>query len=291
MLSWNTRELTLASIQSLYDNPAAVPFEVVVVDNGSADGSADAIAARFPQVTLVRSDRNLGYGPGNNLAYDHARGRTLLLLGSDTVMEPGTLDGLLACLQAHPEAGAASCRVMLPDGAVDRTCLGFPDLRDLASLYTAQNWLVRHATDRGFDYYATQPVEQVAGTCLLLKRELVERIGLFDEAYKILYTDVELCQRIHDAGEQIIYTGAISLVHYSSQSCKIARGPVRTQMYLDTARYSRSRFGRASLALMLPILGLRLALVNKGRGVTRLVGRSLLAPLPEPSFGNTRSGR
>ena len=289
MLSWNTRELTLAALQSIYEHPPAGELEVVVLDNASSDGSADAIASRFPQVKLTRSATNLGYGPGNNLAFNHCHGAAVLLLGSDTLVKKGTLDGLLACLESHPRAGAVTCRVEGPTGYPEGTCLSFPGLRDMAALYLSQARFARHLPGQEFDHSLTQPVEQVSGTCLMLRRDLIERIGLFDEAYKILYTDVELCQRVHDDGWDIVYTGEVSLIHYGSQSCVQATGAVRTSMYQDIARYCRTRFGLRSLPLMLPILAARLAIVNRGRGVLGLLQPNTFAQPTGELFGDTRT--
>jgi GT2 family glycosyltransferase len=272
MLSWNTRQLTLDALESIYANPPSVPFEVVVVDNASADGSADAIAERFPQVVLVRNPVNAGYGPGNNIALRHASGTgAVLLLGSDTLVGPGTLDGLLAALDRHPAAGAVTCRVEGPTGYPELTCLGFPTLRDGAATYLSLYRFARNTRREDFDFDAEQPVAQVSGTCLMIRRAVVDEIGgLFDEAYKILYTDVELCARIHEAGHDIVYTPAVTLVHFGNQSCVQATGELRADMYRDVLRYFRARFGRRALPVMGPILTLRLAAVNRGRHVDRL---------------------
>jgi GT2 family glycosyltransferase len=289
MLSWNTRELTLDALRTIYEHPPAAPFEVVVVDNASQDGSTDAIAGRFPQVVLVRHPTNSGYGPGNNIAFRHATGGTALLLGSDTRVESGTLDTLLSTLSEHPEAGAVTCRVEGPTGYPEGTCLDFPTLRDGVALYLSLPHFAKHLPSEKFDFDRQQEVQQVSGTCLLLRRHLIERIGLFDEGYKILYTDVELCQRIHDAGQAILYTPATSLVHLGSQSCIQATGRLRAQMYEDILRYYVSRFGRRGAVVMLPILLARLAAVNRGRQTWRLLRPGRLLRVPQPQFGGTMS--
>jgi N-acetylglucosaminyl-diphospho-decaprenol L-rhamnosyltransferase len=287
MLSWNTRELTLDALRTIYEHPPASRFEVVVVDNASQDASADAIAERFPEVVLVRHDTNSGYGPGNNIAFRHSAGEAVLLLGSDTRVGADTLDTLLSTLHEHPEAGAVTCRVEGPTGYPEGTCLDFPTLRDGAALYLSLPRFARHLPTGKFDFGRQQGVQQVSGTCLLLRRSLVERIGLFDEGYKILYTDVELCQRVHDAGRTILYTPATSLVHLGNRSCVQATGRLRAQMYEDILRYYISRFGARGVVVMLPILLARLAAVNRGSQVWRLLRPEALRA-PAPQFGGTR---
>ena len=288
MLSWNTRELTLDALASIREHGARVPVQIVVVDNASEDGSPDAIAAAHPEVTLVRNPANVGYGPGNNIAFRHATGDALLLLGSDTLVHEDTLDGLLALLDAHPEAGAVTCRVEGPTGYPERTVIGFPRLRDGAATYLSLGRFARH-TATPWNPEREQRAEQVSGTCLLLRRSLVERIGLFDEAFKVLYTDVELCHRIHDAGAEILYAPEPRMVHFGSRSCVQATGELRAQMYEDILRYHLVRFGARAL-VMLPILLLRLAAITRGRHLGRLLQVGRLRRGTGHDFGGTRTG-
>ena len=286
MLSWNTRQLSLDALASIRDHGPSVPLQVVVVDNASDDGSADAIAAAFPEVTLVRNASNAGYGPGNNLAFRHSTGDAVLLLGSDTRVPPGTLDGLLGLLDAHPGAGAVTCRVEGPTGYPERTVIAFPSLRDGAALYLSLRRFARHLAS-AWDPDREQLADQVSGTCLLLRRSVVERIGLFDEAYKIMYTDVELCHRIHDAGLDIVYAPEPRLVHLGNQSCVQATGPLRAQMYEDILRYFLARFGLRAAPVMVPILVLRLAVLTRGRHLGRLLGIRRLRRGVGKDFGGT----
>jgi GT2 family glycosyltransferase len=286
MLSWNTRQLTLDALASLRENPSSRPLQVVVVDNASEDGSADAIASAFPEVTLVRNPVNAGYGPGNNIAFRHATGDAVLLLGSDTLVRPGTLDGLLDLLDAHPEAGAVTCRVEGPTGYPERTVVDFPRLRDGAALYLSLPQYARHVA-RPWDPEREQGADQVSGTCLLLRRALIERIGLFDEAYKIMYTDVELCHRIHAADQAIVYAPEPRLVHFGNQSCVQATGALRAQMYEDIFRYYLATFGLRAAPVMLPILLLRLAALTRGRHLHRLLRIGHLRRGTGRDFGGT----
>jgi GT2 family glycosyltransferase len=287
ILSWNTRELTLEALASIAAHPPSDSYEVVVVDNGSHDGSADAIAARHPEVTLVRSPDNLGYGPGNNLAFRHSRGDAVLLLGSDTIVRPGALDTLIRCLDEEPAAGAVTCRLEGPTGYPERACLDFPTVRDGAALYLSQPRFARHLPGDRFDFERRQSVAQASGTCLLLRREVVEQVGLFDEAYKILYTDVELCHRIHDAGWDIVYTPDAVVMHLGHRSSEQATGPLRAQMYQDILRYYVTRFGSRAAVVLLPILLVRLSLLTRGRHLGALLRPRALRASTGVDFGGT----
>jgi N-acetylglucosaminyl-diphospho-decaprenol L-rhamnosyltransferase len=126
VLSWNTKDLTLACLRALHAEQPKHRREIVVVDNASHDGSADAIAAEFPGVTLERNAENVGYSGGNNQGARLATGRFLCLLNSDTEVRPGALDQLVDWLIEHPEYGMAAPRLVNPDGSVQRACMAFP---------------------------------------------------------------------------------------------------------------------------------------------------------------------
>ena len=115
VISYNTRPMTLACLRSLHDE-TKVPHEVIVVDNASADGSADAIAAAFPEVRLIASATNLGFAGGNNLAAGHARGRYILLLNPDTVVLDGAVDRLVGVAEGDPHARIWGGRTLYADG-------------------------------------------------------------------------------------------------------------------------------------------------------------------------------
>jgi GT2 family glycosyltransferase len=129
VLSWNTRELLAACLASLRDLPDRTTHELIVVDNASADGSADMVAQRFPDAVLVRNPGNQGYTAGNNTGAARATGELLFLLNSDTEIRPGALDTLTAFLDAHPGHGACAPRLDRPDGTPQPSCKTFPTLR------------------------------------------------------------------------------------------------------------------------------------------------------------------
>ena len=263
--SWNTRtylEQTLASIRS-----SVVPglAEVIVADNASADGSAQMVASAFPGVRLLRNTRNEGFARANNQGYGIAGGAFILLLGSDTLMRAGTLETMAEYLDAHPSAGAVSCRLLNPDGTPQLSCRRFPRLRDAAVTYLSLHRLARDYTYRDFDFSLTQEVEQPAATCLMIRRSVIETTGLFDERYSILYNDVDLCRRIRAAGWTIWYLGNAEIVHHGSASTNQATPAIRLEMYRNILRYFEADHGWAARAVLTPILFLRLLAVTRSR--------------------------
>jgi GT2 family glycosyltransferase len=261
--TWNTRELVCGALEALSRSVLSEPREVIVVDNGSGDGSAEAITARYPGTLLIRNAVNTGYAHANNQGIRAAKGRHILLLGSDTEVGPGTLAVLSGFLDARPEAAAVACRLVNPDGSPQMSCRRFPRLRDAVATYLSLHMLARRYTMHGFDFSATQEVDQPAATCLMFRRDVVTGLHGFDESYRILYNDVDLCKRLHDAGGRIFFTGDTEVLHYGSVTTRSAPPAVRMEMYRNILLYFRRNRGLLAYWVLAPLLSLRLFVVTR----------------------------
>ncbi|HIE70421.1 MAG TPA: glycosyltransferase family 2 protein, partial [Planctomycetes bacterium] len=175
VLSWNTQGLTLACLKALFAEEPKHTREVIVVDNGSEDGSADAIEQQFPQVRLLRNPDNRLYAEGNNQGAAMARGELLVTLNSDTEVREGALDKLVDFLREHPDYGAAAPRLSDPDGTVQYACQRFPTL--LTVLYF-DSWFgsfwpgsrhVNRYNMRDFDHLVSRDVDQPPGACCMMR--------------------------------------------------------------------------------------------------------------------------
>ena len=187
------------------------PCETIVVDNGSADGSAAMVAAEFPDVVLIANSGNESFARGSNQGAARARGDFLLLLNPDVWVEAGTLDGLVAALEGHPERGVAAPRLRFADGRTQRSVRGFPDplslLFDLSGLARVlPGGRFGAYRQPAFDYDRAQPAEQPMASCFLIAREAWERIGPMDERFPLFFNDADWCLRARKAGYIIWYT-------------------------------------------------------------------------------------
>lgn len=127
VVNYNTCQLTLDCLQSVYASKSQYRYEVIVIDNHSSDGSVEAIRAAYPEITLIANKNNTGFAKANNQGMEVASGRYVLLLNSDTLVQPDTLDTMIQFMDTHPEMGASGCKVILPDGSLDKACKrGFP---------------------------------------------------------------------------------------------------------------------------------------------------------------------
>lgn len=227
ILSWNARENLRGCLTSYRATTAGIDQEILVLDNGSTDGSVAMIRKEFPNVRLIESPVNLGYAGGNNRLYAGSTGAYVLLLNDDVVAPPGTVATLVSYLDAHPEAAGATCRLLNPDGSTQHYYhRRLPNLGDFfASLLHTYGLRPNNARARKYlmlddAFTHEQIIEQTAGTCLLLRRSALETAGgLFDEQrFPILLNDVDLAKRLWDAGLRVWLVPGITLTHLKSQS-------------------------------------------------------------------------
>jgi GT2 family glycosyltransferase len=221
IVSFNARADLVACLQSLVDNPPAIPHDIVVVDNASSDGSADA-ARRFPDVKVVPLERNVGFAAANNAAIRRTNGDLVLLLNSDTIVPAGAIDRLVERLLATSAAAAAGPRLVDGTGREEisfgRMITPFNELRQkvVGRLYDAGwspavRWVER-ATRR------EQLVDWVSGACLLVRRADADAVGLLDERFFIYTEDVDFCASLRARGRSILFTPAAQVTHLRGRS-------------------------------------------------------------------------
>jgi N-acetylglucosaminyl-diphospho-decaprenol L-rhamnosyltransferase len=246
ILSWNVRELLRACLRSLpLDDPAA---EIIVVDAGSADASAELVRSEFPGVRLITRPENLGYSRGNNLGLAAAQGRYLFVLNPDTVVQPGCLAALQSYMDAHPQAGVAGPQLLFADGSLQSTRRRFPSL---ATGFFESTWLRPFAPPGLLDrYYALDlPVDQphevdwLVGAALFVRREAYAQVGGLDEGFFMYSEELDWQRRMRAAGWRCAYVPAAQVIHYEARSS--AQVPAATHIRFNTSkvRYFRKYHG------------------------------------------------
>lgn len=224
VISYNTRAMTLDCLRSVVAE-TRTPYELIVLDNASADGSAEAVAAEFPEARLIASPENLGFAEGNNVAARVARGEYLLLLNPDTVVLRGALDKLLAFARAEPRAGIWGGRTLFADGSLNpASCWRRLDLWALAMRASGLAGLFRDSPVFNAEAYggwrrdSPREVDIVTGCLFLIRRESWDRLGGFDPSYVMYGDEADLCRRAQAIGLRPMITPAAEIVHYAGAS-------------------------------------------------------------------------
>jgi GT2 family glycosyltransferase len=229
VVSYNTRELTLACLRSVFEQTRVNGFELIVLDNASADGSADAIEAEFgARVRLIRSAENLGFARGNNEAAKLSRGELLLLLNPDTVVLDGAIDKLVLFAERRSEAMIWGGRTVFADGSLNpASCWGRQTLWSVLCVTTglssafARSALFNPEAYGGWDRSTQREVDIVSGCYLLIGRTLWERLGGFDPAFFMYGEEADLCLRARALGARPAVTPDSTIVHLGGASEKV----------------------------------------------------------------------
>jgi GT2 family glycosyltransferase len=225
IVNWNTRDLLASCLISLeFHLPETIQHEVIVVDNGSSDGSAELVKRDFPNVFLIESEDNLGFVRANNLAVAQASGRYVLLLNSDTELLDGGISDIIFYLDRHPEVGVLTGRVLYPDGSFQRPFRRFPHW--LGSIFRNTIQLVvkiKPAFERKFrleqlDQMEEHEVDWVSGAYLFIRSELVDGGKVFDEDLYMWHEDTLLCYRVRRLGYSVMYVPYAPIIHHAGMS-------------------------------------------------------------------------
>ncbi|MGM1050169.1 MAG: glycosyltransferase family 2 protein [Bacillota bacterium] len=232
IVNYNTCQLTVDCLHSVFASKTEYNFEVIVIDNHSKDKSVETILELFPQVTLIVNSDNNGFAKANNQGMDIAQGRYILLLNSDTVVLEDTLDIMITFMDKNPITGASGCKVLLPDGSLDKACKrGFPT--PSASFYYAFGLSKLFPDKPRYNQYQLgyldpdqeYPVDCLVGAFMMVRRETIEQVGGLDEEFFMYGEDIDWCYRIKEAGWGIHYYPLTHIIHFKGGSAR--RRPVK----------------------------------------------------------------
>jgi GT2 family glycosyltransferase len=262
VISYNTRDMTLACLRSLAEQTRRFEYEVIVVDNASADGSAEAIRAEFPDARLLALDENIGFARANNLAAHEARGEWLLLLNPDTLVLDGAVDTLMAFARNNPDRGIYGGRTVFADGSLNPgSAWGRPtpwsalcQATGLASVFSGTTLFNPEAMG-GWRRDTQRAVDIVSGCFFLIRRRLWEQLGGFEPAFFMYGEDADLCLRAREMGARPLICPEATIVHYGGASERVRADKLvrlftaKAQLYRRHMRPLSARFSVAMLGL------------------------------------------
>ena len=227
IVNWNTKILLLDCVESLYRTTLDSSMEIIVVDNASSDGSVDSLQKRFSQVKVIENPDNFGFAKANNIGINKASGRYICLVNSDVIALGGVLDKMRIYMENRPAIGALAPKTYFGDMQIQKNCREYPTLRNIFCQEFLLNTLFPTiACFRGrdmtwFDHNSVMEIEVLSGCFLMVRREVIDQVGLLDEQFFFYSEDVDWCKRIHDAGWKLVHypmAEAMHLGHGSSSN-------------------------------------------------------------------------
>lgn len=227
IVNYNVRPFLENALVSLIKASAGIATEIFVVDNASDDGSVEMVRTKFPQVTLIPNERNLGFAAANNLALKQCTGNYLLLINPDTVVQEDSLRVMIGFFDDNKDVGLAGCKVLNPDGTLQLACRrSFPTpwvavtkIAGLSTLFANTRMFGRYNLTY-LDPNESYEVDAVSGSFMFLRRKVYEQIGGLDEQFFMYGEDLDWCYRIQRAGWKNYYISGTQIIHYKGESTK-----------------------------------------------------------------------
>ena len=254
VVTWNSRDVTVAALGHMLEVVGDCEVRLLVRDNGSTDGTADAITRSFPEAIVDAGSENLGFGAGMNLLIARSDAPWFFALNSDAWPERNCLSSLVAAARQYPRAAAIAPRLLRLDGTLEHSTYPFPSLRvALMTASGAQRWLRRRATEMllegAWRHDVGRPVDWAVGAALLMRREALDDIGGFDERFFMYVEDLEWCWRAHQRGWEVYFEPSAAVRHIGNVSGAARYGDRRTAVYMaNTYRFYREQHGAAATA-------------------------------------------
>ena len=259
IVSWNVREFLRSCLSSIFDHQGDLLIEVIVVDNASSDGSAQMIRDDYSWVNLVACDENVGFPKGNNIGLRHATGRYQMLLNPDTKIIGDALSKMVDYLAENEGVGIVGGQLLNSDGTIQSSRRRFPSV---ATAVFESTWFQPYAPNKMMSqYYAEDlpldsPVEVdwLVGACLMTRREVIDQVGMMDEAYFMYSEELDWCRRIKESGWRIVYLPEAQIIHHVGKSSEQAGTERHVNFQRAKLRYFRKYHGRFATALLRGIL-------------------------------------
>ena len=225
IVSYNTKDLTLQCIKSIIDSIERLDYEIIVIDNGSSDGSLDSIQSlkfKFQndksKLKVIKNDENLGFSKANNQGIKVAKGRYILLLNSDTKAKKGAIEKLINFAKNTPDAGVIGPKLLNPDGSTQTSVFRLPTVNRAIQQY----WFGKKEILDKYVPTGSEPVsvESLVMAAFLITPHAVKKVGLLDERYFMFYEDHDYCRRVTNVGLKVYYLPSSEVLHYHGASGK-----------------------------------------------------------------------
>lgn len=262
IVTWNGRDLVMDCLDSLFKHVKSIDYEVIVVDNGSRDGTVDAVRQRFGRVTVIANKENVGFAAANNQGLKVISSHYAVLLNNDTIVSEGVFERLVDFMNENPGVGAVGPQLVNLDGSPQNCFHNFPSLlTEVVGLGLLKLLCPQRYPGKRRDYEEPLKTDAVLGACLMVRREVVEQIGLIDEMYFFFLEETDWCYRMRKGGWAVYHIPDVKLIHLHGASTK-KKMPVATwiEYYRSNYRFFMKNAGILSLALVVFVRFIKLNL-------------------------------
>jgi GT2 family glycosyltransferase len=259
IVNWNTKEYLRECVESIFRKGGAGRGEVIIVDNGSRDGSGNKVKEAFPAIRFIQNNRNLGFAKAVNQGLEKASRRYVLLLNPDTQVKEGAIEQLISFMEGHPEAGIAGSQLLNPDGSRQNSIANFPSLATELLNKSLLRWIFpKRFPGKQKNYLGPVEVDSVIGACMIVRREAMAQVGPLDEDYFLFLEETDWCYRMRKAGWKVYYVPQAEVLHFQGKSAEIVKKRSRVEYYLS--RYQFFKKNRGSLQWFILLTGLLIRL-------------------------------
>lgn len=250
-VNWNSADYLRECISSIYENTLATTFEIIVVDNASPQPGVESLQNQFPEITIIKSEKNVGFAGANNIGFKRSKGEYVLFLNPDTRLVGPTIDTMVGHLKLLPKAGIVGCKMLNSDLSVQITSIQkFPKI--LNQVFGAEYLQLRwpHCPLWAIaplfsDNVKLIKVEVIPGACMLLRRSVFGEVGMFSEEYFMYGEDLDLNYKLKRAGYTNYYVGEATIIHHGGGSSRLKVSQWSTMMQCRAmTRYYRKTRGR-----------------------------------------------
>lgn len=247
IVNWNTRDILIDCLNSIYKTVTDIGFEIYVVDNNSTDGSREATKKRFPDVKLIENKTNTGFAHANNQALRIMQGRFAVLLNTDAVLQEGAIKSLLSFMNNSPEAGIAGVQLLNQDGSRQNSIDNFPSPEtEILNKSILRFFFPDKYPGKSRIHHNPIEVDSVVGACMMVRKEAMDEVGLFDEDYFIFLEETDWCFRMHKKGWKVYHVPDARVFHLSGHSKKNTPWESQIEYYKSLYKFFRKNRGTVS---------------------------------------------